>query len=150
MSKPSKPLDTDRAMKGRIRGLSVGIIFLSATLGGVLAATGRIATHQGRAVDEVRVGAFLLLASVLLAILLTGGRWVIGNPAMNDELVRANRAKAVWLGYVVLILSAMALYVAMLFNEVDFTQMLPALILIGVVVPAICFVALERKGEKGG
>ena len=49
----------------------------------------------GRALDYVRIGAWLLLALVVLAALLTGGFWQKSKAVralLEDEVTRANRA----------------------------------------------------------
>ena len=147
MSKHSKPFDVEFEMKRRRRGLFAISIILTSTLGGVVAATDHIAAHGARAMDVFRVGSFLVIALGAIVFVLTGGPRALGVPAMNDELVRANRAKALRLGYVAFALATMALYAVSLFIPVDFAEVLPALITVGVVVPVLSFALLERNGE---
>lgn len=138
--------DIDRAVSRRARVTAVLAVFLMAGQGGVLAATEQITLNGGRAVDQFRVGAFVFLALVFLIFLLTGGRW--RAPAYNDELVRANRASALKLGYVSLMLVLIGVYVAMLLTPVDVYKFMPLFIAFGIVVPALRFAMLERVGMK--
>ena len=146
MPQPS-PDVTERRMKRRRRGLSVAAIVMMTTLLGAQVSLDRIAAHQGRAVDMVRAGAFVALALVLMIVVLTGGRWSASDPATNDELVRLNRARALRVGYIVLMLAVIATYAAMLVVPVDFAAIVPALVLLGAVAPAVSFSYLERRGE---
>jgi hypothetical protein len=138
--------DPDRALSRRSRVIAVLAIFLMAGQGGVLAATEQIALNGGRAVDQFRVGAFVVFALALLMFLLTGGRK--RSPQMNDELVRANRASALKLGYVSLMLVLIGVYVAMLLTPLEIGKFMPLFIAFGVAVPALRFAILERVGSR--
>jgi len=55
-----------------------------------------------RAVDQVKIGAWLVLSIVLLLMLATGGAWLRPKNVralMEDEVTRANRAEAFRLGF---------------------------------------------------
>jgi len=148
MSEPSKSFDVEYEIKRRRKGLFVIAIVFTSMLGGVIAATDDIASHGVRAIDVFRIGAFIIIALGVLIFVLTGGPRAFRHPAMNDELVRANRAKALRLGYVVFVLSTMAIYVSSLFVAVDFSEVLPVLITVGIAVPTLSFAILEQNGEK--
>ena len=67
-----------------------------------------------RLVDHFRIGAWVMLSSVLLAGLVTGGFW-LRNPKLramlNDEQTQANRARAMQVGFVAAIAMGIVLYV---------------------------------------
>ena len=113
-----------------------------------LVATEQITLNGGRLVDQVRVGAFVFMALALMLFVLTGGRSARRYPELNDELVRANRASALRLGYVSVMLALIGVYVAMLLTPIDVQKYLPLLVAFGVVVPSLRFAMLERVGTK--
>jgi hypothetical protein len=101
-----------------------------------------------RSVDYVTLGAWLLLAAVILAALVTGGFWLKPRPVralMDDEVTKANRASALSLGFVLSTVTAMVLYV------VNFAEPVPAAIAIHVIVTCglagamFRFAVLERR-----
>jgi hypothetical protein len=138
----------DRALSRRRRMIAIFAVILMSAQGGVLAATEQITLNGGRAVDQFRAGAFVLLALAFMLFLLTGGRGARRHPELNDELVRANRAGALKLGYVSLMLALIGVYVAMLLTPLDVSKFLPLFIAFGIVVPAMRFALLERIGTK--
>src|SRR5436189_6071761 len=67
----------------------------------------------GRVVDYVRIGAWYLLALVVLAALLTGGFWQKSKAVralMEDDVTRANRADALRLGFGLAMAAAIGLF----------------------------------------
>ena len=150
MSENPNSNDVEKALRRRSRAVAVLAIVLISLQGAVLAATEHVTLNGGRLVDKVQVGAFVFLALALMLNVLTGGRRSRKYPAMNDELVRANRASALKLGYVVTMLALIGVYVAMLLTPLDVYKYIPLLVTFGVVIPALRFSVLERRGEKGG
>jgi hypothetical protein len=150
MSEAPNSNDVEKALRRRSRAVAVLAVVLMSLQGAVLAATEHVTLNGGRLVDKVQVGAFVFLALALMLNVLTGGRRSRKYPAMNDELVRANRARASKLGYVVTMLALIGVYVAMLLVPLDVYKYIPLLVTFGIVVPALYFSVLERKGEKGG
>jgi len=147
MSESSQANDMEKVLRRRNRVMAVLAVVMMSLQGAVLAATEHVTLNGGRAVDKVQVGAFVVFALALLRFILTGGRRSRKYPAMNDELVQANRASALKLGYVVTILALIGVYVAMLLTPLDVFKYIPLLITFGIVVPALRFSLLERKGE---
>lgn len=143
MTRDSNPID--RAQSRRRRIVAILAIFLMSAQGGVLAATEQVTLHGGRLVDQFRVWSFVVLALAFLAFLVTGGRRA---REIDDELVRANRASAIKHGYVALILVLVGVYVARLLVPFDVMTVVPVLIAFGIVVPALCFAVLERRGAE--
>lgn len=136
----------DRAVSRRRRIMAVLAIFLMTTQGGVLAATDQIVLNGGRLVDQFRVVAFVVMALFFLVFLLTGGRGARRHPALNDELVQANRASALKLGYAALVVALVAVYVVSLLTPINVASVLPLFIAFGIAVPALRFAMLERSG----
>ena len=96
-----------------------------------------------RSVDYMTLGAWLLLAGVVLAALVTGGFWLKPRPVrdlMDDDVTKANRASALALGFVLSMATAMALYV------VNFVEEVPAGIAIHVIVTCGLAAAMFRFG----
>lgn len=101
-----------------------------------------------RTVDHVKIGAWLLMAAVILAILMTGGAWL--RPAavralMNDDITRANRDRAVSLGFVVSMATAMALYPFAALTGVSAQEAIHVIVSLGLIAALIRFGALERR-----
>jgi hypothetical protein len=121
------------------------VILTTVILTSTLNATHRVVDlHGTRAVDLVQIGGFILVVLAFLYFNLTGGLRARGNPALNDELVRANRARALWTGYLVVVLLLVAGYLALLFAPASLGAILPVLIVCAVVVPGLRFAMLER------
>jgi len=103
-----------------------------------------------RAVDMVHAGAWIVLASVILAALMTGGFWN-RPPALrrliDDEVTRANRASALQLGFVVAMAVAIGLYVIESFTTAVLTplQTIHAIVTAGLFTALLRFAALERR-----
>ena len=96
-----------------------------------------------RSVDYMTLGAWLLLAGVILAALVTGGFWLKPRPVrdlMDDDVTKANRASALALGFVLSMATAMVLYV------VNFVEEVPAGIAIHVIVTCGLAAAMFRFG----
>ena len=135
-------------LRMRTRVIAVLAVIIMGLQGAVLAATEQITLNGGRTVDQVKVGAFVFMALALMLFILTGGRRARRFPELNDELVRANRASALKLGYASLMLVLIGVYVAMLLTPLDISKFMPLFIAFGIVVPALRFALLERVGAK--
>jgi heme A synthase len=135
-------------LRMRTRVIAVLAVIIMGLQGAVLAATEQITLNGGRTVDQVKVGAFVFMALALMLFILTGGRRARRFPELNDELVRANRASALKLGYASLMLVLIGVYVAMLLTPLDIGKFMPLFIAFGIVVPALRFALLERVGAK--
>ena len=101
-----------------------------------------------RAVDHVKIGAWLLLSIVLLLALATGGFWLKPKSVralMDDEVTRANRAEAFRLGFLVTMVSAIALYLVCMFEPMSARTAIHLLTSIGIATALIRFGMLERR-----
>lgn len=148
MSQTPESSAAERALKRRSRAVAVLAVLLMSLQGTALVATEQITLNGGRLVDQVKVGAFVFMALALMLFVLTGGRSARRYPELNDELVRANRASALRLGYVSVMLALIGVYVAMLLTPIDVQKYLPLLVAFGIVVPSLRFAMLERVGTK--
>lgn len=106
-----------------------------------------------RAVDHVKIGAWLILSIVLLLLLTTGGAWLRSRAVralMEDEVTRANRAEAFRLGFLVTMIAGILLYVVTLFEPVAGRDSIHILMSVGLVAALIRFGMLERRAFRDG
>lgn len=125
--------------------------------GVVIALSGMFLTQQAlfltspgsaRLVDQVRAGAWLFLAGVLLAVVLTGGFWLKPKAVralMEDEATQANRAASIRLGYGLTMAAAMLLYVLSGFTEISAREALHGIVSVGLVSALLRFAMLEKR-----
>ena len=105
-----------------------------------------------RTVEIVSLGSHLFLGVVLLFLLATGGGWRYGKAVralLDDEATRAHRAQAYAAGFWALTLCALGLYVAAPFVRMKLGEAAHILLSVAVAVPAMRFVMLERRAERG-
>jgi len=104
-----------------------------------------------RLVNYISIGGWLLLSTVLLFGLVTGGSLGRSGPVralMNDENTQANRAQAFQLGFLCTMVSAMLLYVLSLFTPVGAREAIHVLVTIGIATALLRFGLLERRALK--
>jgi hypothetical protein len=70
--------------------------------------------------------------------------------AANDELVRALRARAVQIGYMLAMIGLSAVYMLWVFRPDLMTVALPAALLVGIVAPTGYFLIAERRANSDG
>lgn len=105
-----------------------------------------------RRVTQVQLGAYIFWAAALLLLLSTGGGWWRSRAVRemaNDEVTRDHRRSAYVWGYWSVILGSLALYVAALFEPLSVMDVIHALLSVGIVLPIMRFVFLERRSERG-
>ena len=102
---------------------------------------------QWRLIDQVRVGAIVLLALVLSLRSTTGVTLRRRDPALDDELTRANRASAAVWGYWAFFAAITGAFAISFFWVLESAEILLLLLVIGAAAAGIRFVALERLGE---
>jgi high-affinity Fe2+/Pb2+ permease len=106
-----------------------------------------------RAVDYVRIGAWMLLAATLLAALLTGGFWLKPRAVralMDDDVTQANRASALKLGFALSMATAIALYVLAIPLGLSAREVIHVIVSTGLVAGLLRFGLLERRVHKLG
>jgi hypothetical protein len=75
-----------------------------------------------RAVDQVKISAWLVLSAVLLAAISTNGFWLQPREVrsmIDDEVTRANRRDAMCFGFVFGMLTCIAIYFITMFEPVN-------------------------------
>jgi hypothetical protein len=104
-----------------------------------------------RAVDHVRIGAWLVLSIVLLLGIATGGGWIQSREVrrlLNDEVTRANRAAAMQLGFVAAMITAIAVYLIVQFEPVSAAETVHLVVTIGIATALLRFGFLERRAHQ--
>lgn len=106
-----------------------------------------------RAVDHVKVGAWLVLSIVLVLVLATGGFWFRPKRVralMDDEITRANRAEAFRIGFLATMAAAIVLYFVSQFDPMSGREAIHILTTIGIAAALLRFGFLERRAHKDG
>jgi hypothetical protein len=106
-----------------------------------------------RAVDHVKFGAWLILSLVLLAALWTGGFWLQKRSVrelMDDEVTRGHRSSALALGFLVGMLTGIALYCVTLFEPLSTRMALHLTVTAGIAAALLRFGVLERRVHRLG
>lgn len=101
-----------------------------------------------RAVDHVRIGAWVVLTAVILATLATGGWWFRSpaiRAALDDERTRANRASAMQWGFISTVVTAIVIYATLGVTEFTTRESIHLLVSAGIVSALFRFGRLERK-----
>jgi len=104
-----------------------------------------------RLVDQVKIGAWLLLSVVLLLTLATGGFWLKPKRVralMDDDAARSNRAQAQGLAFLVTMAAAILLYGFNLYEPMSGKETIHLLVSVGIVTGLFRFVYLERRDLK--
>ena len=104
-----------------------------------------------RAVDHVKIGAWVVLSLVLLAALTTKGFWLHTREVrdmIDDEGTRANRVAALGWGFVMAILSAIALFLVSIFEPVSAREAIHVIVSLGIGAAIIKFAMLERHAYR--
>jgi hypothetical protein len=100
-----------------------------------------------RPIDGVRIGAIMLLALILALRSTTNFTLMRRNPALDDELARANRASAATWGFWAFIMALIAAVAANLFWPLGLSETALAILVSSVAAAAARFIALERSSE---
>ena len=141
----------ERLGRRRARVLPVlAILFLTQQLSFFLSENER-SSEVIRSVDHVKFGAWLVLSLVLLAALYTGGFWFRPRAVrdlMNDEITRQHRAQALSLGFLVAMLTAIALYVVDMAEPVGTRVAIHVVVTLGIGAALIRFGTLERRAHR--
>jgi hypothetical protein len=111
------------------------------------------ADFSDRAVDHVRVSAWLILSIVLLLALTTGGGWIYPRRVRalaNDESTRANRDQAFRVGFIVTMLAGIGLYFYSMFEPLGGRAAIHLIMSAGLVATLFRFASLERRAQADG
>ncbi len=138
--------EADRLSRRRARMLPIlAVVFISQQAAFFGEGSGGAAE---RAVDHVKLGAWLVLSGVLLAALWTGGFWLRKREVralMDDEITRAHRAAALSIGFLVAMLAAIGLYLVDLFEPMTSRMAIHLIVTAGIVAALLRFGLLERR-----
>jgi predicted CDP-diglyceride synthetase/phosphatidate cytidylyltransferase len=140
----------DRASRRRARGLPfLAILFI---LQQVSYFTGTVEDGT-RTVDQVRIGAWLVLTVVLLLYLATGGSWLQRRPVralLNDEVSRANRLEGMRAGFLAAMIAGIVIYALTYFDQMTARETVHLIITVGIAAALLRFGFLERRGHRDG
>ncbi len=137
--------DMEALEKRRTRIMAVlGALLIVFGAGALQAGMSISVSAHPRNVDIVRFSAFFAMAAVVVVRFLSGLRF---GRAAEDELTRWHRARAVQLGYVLLLIGAGGAVLVSLFQPLSLIEVAPALVVLGVSAPLIRFALLERAAE---
>lgn len=104
-----------------------------------------------RAVDHVKIGAWVISSIVLLAALLSGGAWLRPRAVrdlLDDETSRAHRADALGVGFVVAMAVAILLYVVGTVSPVTAREAIHVIVSAGIAAALIRFGWLEKRAMR--
>jgi len=100
-----------------------------------------------RSVDIVKIGALLVLALLLALRATTSFRLTKRNPALDDELTRANRASAARAGFWAMMIGSAVALIGGLMTEIQVAEVAPLLLAMGAAGAGIRFAVLEARGD---
>ena len=101
--------------------------------------------------SHARIGAWLILVILMLMLLATGGFLLKGRKVrdlLNDETSRHNRLAAQAMGFWVTIVTALVVYVELIFDPVTFNEAIHIIVTLGVGAALISFAARERRAHR--
>ena len=150
MVQPSIAEEADRLSRRRARMLPfLAIIYLTQQASFFTDQHGTV----GRAVDHVKLGAWVVLTLVLLAALTTKGFWLKSREVrdlIDDETTRAHRFEGMQWGFVFSTLTAIVLYFVTMLEPVGVREAIHFIVSIGMAAALIRFGMLERRALKDG
>jgi hypothetical protein len=151
-SKPTTAELAERGQRRRTRILWAQAAFFIIWQGAFFHGRGDL-TAPLRTVDHVRLSAFAVWAAALLVLLASGGGLLRGKAVraiMEDEVTKAHRAEAFLWGYWAMAVASLVLYVLSQFATVATIEAVHIILSLGVVIPALRFVILERRSQRHG
>lgn len=108
---------------------------------------------DGRSVDHVKIGAWLVLSLVMLLALATNGFWFQSaevRALVNDESTKANRADAMTTGFIFAMLGGMVLYFLNQLEPVTAREAIHVILSLGLGAALVRFGMLERRAHRDG
>ena len=108
---------------------------------------------EGRSVDHVKIGAWLLLSLVMLLALATNGFWFQSaevRALVNDESTKANRADAMTTGFIFAMLGGMVLYFLNQYEPVTAREAIHVILSLGLGAALVRFGMLEGRAHRDG
>lgn len=104
-----------------------------------------------RGVDDVRIAGWLILATVMILALFTGGFWFYPRAVrdlLDDEITRAHRQQAINTGFLFSMIAAIALYVLSLFEPVGGREAVHVVMTLGIGAALVRWGLLERRAHR--
>jgi hypothetical protein len=101
-----------------------------------------------RAVDHVRIGAWVVMTAVILFVLNSRGFWfrpVKVRAMIDDEVTRSNRTSAMHWGFVAAMLAGIAVYVLQGVTQFTAREAIHLIVSAGIVMALMRFGLLERR-----
>ena len=108
---------------------------------------------EGRSVDHVKIGAWLVLSLVMLLALATNGFWFQSRAIralIDDESTRAHRASAMSTGFVFAMLGGIALYLLNQFETFTAREAIHVILSLGLGAALVRFGLLETRAHRDG
>jgi hypothetical protein len=111
------------------------------------------ANPHPRDVDYVWIGAWVVLSLLILAGLATKGFWLQPRAVrdlIDDESSRANRLEGLRVGFIVAVLTAIALYLVDEFSSMTAREAIHVILSLGLGAALLRFGILERRAHRDG
>lgn len=108
--------------------------------------------HAARGVDHVKVGSWVVMSGLLLALLTTKGFWFRRaevRALIDDEGTRANRSAGLQAGFVVAMIGGIILYFIDQFEPMSAREVIHLIVSLGLAAALIRFAMLERRDHRG-
>lgn len=157
MADPNKPAPTPGQIAERLHRRRTRIIWAQAILFTIMQASyySNMPSFDAplRTVDQVKLSAFAVWALALLLLLGVSGGLFRGKAVralMDDELTRNHRRIVLNWGYYAAMLTAIGFYMLSQYVRMSAPEAVHAIVSVGVIVPMIRFVILERRAEREG
>ncbi len=109
------------------------------------------ANPHPRDVDYVWIGAWVVLSLLILAGLTTKGFWLQPREVrelIDDESSRANRLEGLRLGFIIAVLTAIALYLVDEFSPMTAREAIHVILSLGLGAALLRFGILERRAHR--
>jgi hypothetical protein len=103
-----------------------------------------------RAVDHVRIGAWVVLSAVILLALNSKGFWFRPKAVrdlVDDEVTRANRGTAMHWGFLAAMIAGIAIYIVQGATQFTTREAIHLIVSAGIVVALARFGVLERRAH---
>jgi hypothetical protein len=103
--------------------------------------------------ETVKISAWLVLSSVLLAAIATKGFWFQPREVrelIDDEVTRANRMDAMRYGFIFGMLAAIAVYILTMVESVSAREAVHIVLSLGVGASLVRLAVLERRAHRDG
>lgn len=109
------------------------------------------AADAGRTADHFKIGAWVVMSVVLLAVLISGGAFARKRELrdmLNDETSRAHRSDALGVGFVMAMVTAIIVYVLATATPIGTREAIHIIVSVGIAAAMIRFSMLERRAMR--